>query len=494
MSLIRSSSVAVTALTLLATFAGGPLLVAACSDDPASTDSPPDSGALPESGAGDTSTGQDASEGGRPVVIDCPTPTGGPTMHGKDISADETWTAAGSPHIVSNSINVRDGAKLTIEPCAEVRLGKDVNLDVVYPVTTTGELRAEGSAEHPIRFSGLDGARWGHMIISQPGKATLRHVTFEGGGGEAIPRNATLMIVGAGTMPVKRDVLVDHVTVKGSAGYGVVAERAAGFAPGSTDLVITGSGALDPTGQPYPLRIGENGMSTLPSGTYTGNAVDEIQIQEDAANGRSGLQEDATLHDLGVPYHFGTSSVSSMRVEGGGANGGTASTLTIDPGVVIKVEKGAGIEVTHFSGDDPSPAAIVAVGTAAKPIVFTSAAKTPAAGDWIGISFGGVPNAKNRFDHVKLEYAGADCLCILDTCNDLTEHDAALIIRNVPASGFVTNSTFSKIAGSGVHRAWRGPQIDFVTSNTFDQVTGCAQTLPVPPNGAACPDPRPACP
>jgi hypothetical protein len=473
-------------------------VVPGCSDDASSGDSPdaaatPPPIPTPEAGI-DAADAADAAEVG-PVVPNCPAPTAGPTMHDKDISKDETWTAAGSPHIVTFSINVRDGAKLTLEPCAEVRLAKDVNLDVVAPITTTGELRAEGTAEHPIRFAGLDGARWGHMIIAAPGKATLRHVTFEGGGGEAIPRIATLKISGNGAMPVTRDVLVDHVTVKGSAGYGVVAERAAGFAAGSTDLVITGSGALDPTGQPYPLRIGENGMSTIPSGTYKGNAADEIQIAEDAVFGRSGLQENATLHDLGVPYHYGTSSASSMRVEGGGAAGDTATTLTIDPGVVIKVEKGAGIEVTHFSGATASPAAIVAVGTAAKPIVFTSAAKTPAPGDWISIWFGGIPNGKNKFDHVKIEYAGADCLCILSTCNDLVEHDAGMIITNVPAAGFsVTNTLFSSIAGHGVHRAWQGPAVDFTATNTFSGVTGCAQTLPVPAGGGACPTPKPSCP
>lgn len=485
-------------LHLLATLAVCALgaVVPACSDETSSSgDAPPDGGGAFEAGPSPDGGGDiDAAEAG-PVVPSCAAPTAGPTMHAKNISKDETWTAAGSPHIVTYSINVRDGAKLTIEPCAEVRLAKDVNLDVVYPVTTTGQLVAEGTAEHPIRFAGLDGARWGHVIVASPGKATLRHVTFEGGGGEAIPRVATLMATGAGTAPIARDLFVDHVTVKGSAGYGVVLDHASGFAAGSTDLVVTGSGALDPTGQPYPLRIGENGMGTIPSGKYTGNAADEIQITEDAVNGRSGLQQDATLRELGVPYHFGTSSVSSMRVEGGGVAGDTPTTLTIEPGVVIKVEKGAGLEVTHFTGDTGAPAAIVALGTAAKPIVFTSAAKTPAPGDWISLWFGGVPSGKNKFDHVKIEYAGAGCLCILSTCSNLVEHDAGMILTNLPAAGFsVTNTTFSKIAGHGVHRAWIGPQIDFTATNTFDQVTGCAQTLPVPPSGAACPNPKPTCP
>jgi hypothetical protein len=163
-------------------------------------------------------------------------------------------------------------------------------------------------------------------------------------------------------------VLVDHVTIKDSLGYGAVVDRAAAFAEGSTDLVIVGAGKGDAE-RPFPIRIGEGAIHTLPKGAYTGNGVDEILIFEDAVVPGSGLREDALMRDLGVPYRVGQGTNKQMRVE--------EATLTIEPGVTLRFEPGAGFEVHHMNADEESRAALVAVGTAEKPIVFTSASAAP---------------------------------------------------------------------------------------------------------------------
>jgi hypothetical protein len=56
----------------------------------------------------------------------------------------------------------------------------------------------------------------------------------------------------------------------------------------------------------------------------------------------------------------------------------TGGTLTIQPGTIVKGANGSALTVTK-------DARIVASGTAAEPIVFTSAAATPASGDWGGV-------------------------------------------------------------------------------------------------------------
>src|SRR5687767_13732808 len=60
---------------------------------------------------------------------DCPELTGAGTQHAGFITADETWTAADSPHVVMSELSVR-GATLTIEPCAVVVLAEGVNFVV----------------------------------------------------------------------------------------------------------------------------------------------------------------------------------------------------------------------------------------------------------------------------------------------------------------------------------------------------------------------------
>jgi hypothetical protein len=444
------------------------VFVAACTNDPSATVTPaPDAGSPSgEGGAGET----------------CAPITGSGTTHAKNVESNETWTAAGSPHIVTSPIAVLNGSTLTIEPCAEVRMAKDTSIDVASPSDSTGVLKAEGTAQKPIKIIGnVPGERWRQIFVRVPGgKATLRHVTLEGGGADLETMHATLFVRGPGEWPSRRDVLVDHVTIKGSQAFGAVFDRAAAFADGSSDLVVEGAGD-------FPLRIGEAAIHTLPKGKYTGNATDEILVYEDAVSPGSGLRENATMKDHGVPYRIGQGTNKRMAVEG--------ATLTIEPGVKLRFEKDASFVVHHQNEDAVAQAAVVAVGTAANPIVFTSAAAAPAAGNWIGLYFGGKPLGTNRLEHVRIEYAGAECLCGGSTCSDIGgKHDSAIHIPRQPAAGFsVTNTTFANIDGHGVHRAWVGTNApSFIATNTFTNVSGCPQTLPFP-EGGTCPDPMPAC-
>ncbi|AUX24625.1 hypothetical protein SOCEGT47_051640 [Sorangium cellulosum] len=441
-------------------------------------------------GAGDGGGGGGADGGGGAggsAEPRCGAPSGEPTIHEGDLSESETWTAAGSPHIVSFPVRLLDGVTLTIEPCAEVRLEEDTGI----AVTGEGaELRAEGTEARPIVFRGSDGARWNDVHVAWPGKATLRHVTLEGGGGDRFHENATLSAYGVSVTPAVPALLVDHVTVRGSLGAGVLLMRAAAFAEGSTDLTITESGSEE---HPYPLELGEQALGSIPTGVYTGNRKDEILIQDEGANQASGLQQDTTLRDRGVPYHFGDWQDARFNIGGGGEDA-PPTTLTIEPGVTLRFEPGTWMRIERFTGEFAASGALRAVGTPERPIVFTSAAEAPAPGDWGGLWFGGIPRDENVLENVIIEYAGYDCSCSLLTCNDIEEFEGAVIFSQEPSRAFIQRSTFRHIAGHGVTRGWVGTsEPDFVTGNTFEDVTGCAQTRPWI-EGQPCYDPLPACP
>jgi hypothetical protein len=420
-------------------------------------------------------------------VVACPAATAGPTMHAGDLTADETWTAAGSPHVLTANVNVRNGFKLTIEPCAVVQAAKDVRLAVAYPLTpNTGTLVAAGTAQKPIHFSGQGGVPWANIYVEWPGTAELRYVTLEGGGSsDGSNYGSTLHVIGDGVLPADPTVLLDHVTIKGSTGSALWMQDGATFVSGSTDVVVTGSGN---DANPYPVLIEEHSMDGLPTGTYTGNKVDEIRLslRGDGIAG-DGLTVDATLHDRGVPYSVNGSF-------GIGALGKSTATMTIEPGVTMKFEAGTTFNVQLYSGDQPAAAALVAVGTAAKPIVFTSASATPAAGDWTGLWFGGALDPKNRLDYVHVEYAGGSCSCVVNTCSDVMGHDdAAIMLGNVPPGAFITNTTISDSALHGIFEAFTGDLVNFRPTNTFIRVPGCVQTLPKAASPASCPNPLPAC-
>lgn len=413
----------------------------------------------------------------------CVAPTSGPTLHKGDIAQDEVWTAAGSPHVIDYDVTVRNGSKLTIEPCAEVLVAKAKHLHVAYPGTpNTGSLVAEGTAKRPIRIHGKDGARWASLHVVTPGTARLAHVTMEDGGGGDFENGTTLHVEGAaqGSDPL---LFVDHLTINGSLGSGAWLDRGATFAAGSKELTVTGSGA-------YPIELSEHTLDALPDGKLTGNTQDEILLEpQGSVAAGSGFLADATIHARSVPYHVGRSQGSSLII--GGRTDEKLVTVTIEPGVVMRFVKGGALKVQHFTTEKPSTAALRAIGTADKPIVLTSASPTPAPGDWLGVWFGGIPQATNAIENARIEYAGGDCGCILLTCSNITEHEGAIILTQQPASAFVKSTTFVSILGHGITEGYQGAFIDFRPTNTFD-VSGCAQTRPRP-TAQACSTPLPAC-
>jgi len=77
------------------------------------------------------------------------------------------------------------------------------------------------------------------------------------------------------------------------------------------------------------------------------------------------------------------------------------ATLTILPGCIVKFEP-----QTELYAGWTSAGAIIANGTSALPIIFTSNVSTPAAGDYDGISLYGLTISTSSFEYCTIEYAG----------------------------------------------------------------------------------------
>lgn len=470
-------------LTLASPVLTAIVLLAACEDSSSSNSPPPDGGDFDVS-LHDAQTGDGSTDDGGPVPSRCPVPTGAPIPHNKNIEVDETWGAG--LHELTFDVGVRKNATLTIEPCAVIRVVASRGLYVgTVNEGDGGKIVALGKADLPILIEGKDGARWTSLLVNPKGTVNLAYVTLRNTGERASRGGAGLHVVGDGTKPMQELATVDHVTIEDSLKYGVVLEARAGFTAASRDLVVKGAGDM-------ALRVSAASIGTIPTGTYTGNTNNAIRIYSEV------IESDVTLRDRGVPYVIGgDGQFSELSVMG---KEGTAPVLTIEAGVVMKFIKptsgGSGLFVDRFTGTTPARGVLRALGTAAKPIVFTSNEATPAAGDWTGIHFRMVPLAQNKIDHARIEYAGADTgvrnfSCGTPPSPDPSSNEAAIAILGQPPSGFsITNTVIANSAANAIERGWSGTPVDFLATNTFTGIAYCRQTFPRP-IAAACPDPAP---
>ena len=103
---------------------------------------------------------------------------------------------------------------------------------------------------------------------------------------------------------------------------------------------------------------------------------------------------------------------------------GSGTTLTLDPGVVMKFNTGSSLQVSGT---------LTALGTAAEPVVFTSykddayggdtnangSADSPSPGDWTYILLTG-PDGVSVLDHVLIRYGGASTAALYTSNTNLT--------------------------------------------------------------------------
>lgn len=442
-----------------------------------------------------TITPDDVAKGG-----DCPATTGAGTAHTMNVTADETWTAAGSPHVVSS---LRLEATVTLEACAVVLLKKEAVLTIGNSNATdkAGKLIAQGTFDgttlKPVVFRAeTAGERWSNVFVQQTGSLDLSYTAvLNGGNRNAASTNAAIEARGNQAKPLQKKVRAKYVVVRDSGSQGITLSGYASFTDDSEELFISGSGAepeIDSrflTG--FPLDLEPGGVGTIPKkSTLTGNRRDAVFIRSVTR-----LAVDEQFRNVGVPYIVHGDFLMYDLDK-------TPLTLTIEAGVTMKFEKQGSGNLGLTLGNKASQATVklLAQGTAAAPILLTSAETSPAIGDWRGVYMANGPADGNAMEFVTVEYAGGFTGTTGFGCGPGTNVGGLLLIDWRPNDAFVKSCTFRHLNGAGIVSGWSsdldGPAL--AGNNTFEDIVAipmqgsCNVTKWAPATGPGCAS-RPLC-
>lgn len=255
-------------------------------------------------------------------VMTHPTQAAMPTSVGGPITTNTTWTAANSPYILTETVEIVAGVTLTVEPGVTV-MGQSNTAVFAY-----GRLQAIGTPENPITFTAENNTPGGWDGIGVGESATLKHVVIN---------QANL-----------------GLDLWDSEGEGVLME----------DSVISSSaGWASRVALPVLHRLQMFNVS------FVNNAKNRVLVE--AAGDDDFLTDNATLTPQpGLEGYEFQSGSSIIEVPQG-------ITLTVEPGTTLLFSNES-LVIQVFGH-------LEAVGTADSPITFTGVPEGPPTDGWDGI-------------------------------------------------------------------------------------------------------------
>jgi len=356
--------------------------------------------------------------------------TGETIVHEGTITADETWSAS-NVHVVEGTFYV-SGCTLTIAPGTVIKM--NAGSAMYIGDEPNSKLIAQGTDSQPITFtSGLSEKNpgdWDRIYFDSGtlSSSVMEYCVVEYGGGDDY-YNYMLGLR-------ECEISIKNSTFKNSASRGIAVMYLANLSTFTNNTVEECSSDL--------MSLEPNAVHTLGTTNTFNSTTQGIMI--DAKSSSTFSLQNATWYKQTVPY------ILNDYLEIESANG---STLTIEPGVTIKIQSGFGIRV-----GDGEQGALIAAGTSSQPITFTSANSTVAAGDWEFIAF-----FENSINTSKLDY------CVIDYAGGDEYYDYAVLVKNCEIK--IDNSTIRNSASSGIVLDYGAKFLSF-TNNTIEN---CATYL-----------------
>lgn len=337
------------------------------------------------------------------------------------IATSTTWDDTGNTYIIPYGISVDSGVTLTIEPGVIIKFEEGSFLDV------NGTLNAEGTPEDPIFFTSIKDdsvggdsngdasstspsvANWEHIHIYPGAEANFSNTVIRYGGryvhwstssdsnlyntGGVLTISSSTIDYGVNGIHHKNGTsTIENSIINNQASAGIYKVGGGGYLSISSSTlnnayygIIFTDGQLSVTnssfiGNTIAAAVGPGVEFTHSDNTASNNTVNAFYIG-------GALNSNRTWFSDGLPY-----VISGLLIENG-------STLTLEPGVIIKFEGGSSLEVNGILNVE---------GTPGNPVYFTSIKDdsvggdtnndgnftSPSVGNWenITVSSGGVLN------------------------------------------------------------------------------------------------------
>ena len=322
-----------------------------------------DSGTGGTTGAG--GQGGDVISGGGAgdaIVDECPKPTGAPEEHQyEQITAPQTWRGY---HHVTSSLDVQ--AALTLAPCAVL----EFDTNAYMYVHNNGALKALGTPTNPVVFT---------SDKTSPKAGDWSGVSIQAdSSNDSVFKNVIVEYAGNGYIYGEHAIQLE---AQASASFENVTVRDTGDSYCAIDLASTSEPT---TFDNVRIETSKNGLCVAADVVgRLGSLTSDVPISVNSTT----LSSDATWKSFGVPYLM--SSSLTVRAE-----------LTLSAGVTIQMPANSQVSVD-------SGGALLAKGTTAAPVTFTSAKKSPGPGDWGSIMFGANASNNSLLENTVVEYGGS---------------------------------------------------------------------------------------
>ena len=355
----------------------------------------------------------------------------GSTHDGGTVVSDETW-AAGT-HTVDGNITIQ-GAKVTIEAGTVVTMTAGSTIII----GTGGSLAVLGTSSARITFTSDHAAAGDWDGIYVQGDASNTSIIQNANIAFAGKSRAAVTVASGGTLTL------NNTRIEQSNDYGLqLFGRAylAGFAGNAFVNNALGPAAVD-----------ADSAEQLKASIYTPNAIEGVLVEATT------LGHSAFWSDLGVAYVTDDLTISA-------ANGN--ATLTLNANVIVQFISGK-------SWDVSTNGALVANGTPAHPVIFSSSEADPAPGDWGAIKFERDSAAAiNKLTSAIVEYGGGDAFAggeiwLAPMAQVAIDHSLIQLSGSMGVNALTSDATTSANPSDGAYDGGKLPNFasNQVTRNT----------------------------